>query len=295
MSTKSAFDPIIDTIIEALEKGVAPWRQTWETCGGLVAVRNNLVPFTGFNQLTLSLVQSQRGYTSPVWLTYNQAQEAGGQVRKGERNTPGLLFKQSATKDSDDEVSDAPKAYAKVYALFNACQCDGLPAELMRRAEVPSATSHDVIDLIEACGMTIVQDGSMPRYNIMTDRIHMPPAAMFETMEEWVGTALHECAHGTGAPSRLNRTSLIDYTGDNRSIEELVAELSAYRLATALNFPPSTATQDNHIAYLAGWAEIIKRDRAKLAEAAALSQRAVDYILSKRAAMRNDFRFSVAA
>ncbi len=277
---KPALDPIVDMIIAQLDEGVAPWRQTWETFGGLHALRHNKVPFTGLNQLTLSMVAAVRGYSSTVWLTYNQALECGAQVRRGERSTPGCLFKPVKVEDPD---CDETRGYIKVYPLFNADQCDNVPVDLLTKPELPPATQHEVVWLIEKTGMKIIQDGRSPHYQPGRDEIHLPPATMFESMDEWVGTLLHEAGHGTGHQTRLARPTLADYSGQSRVMEELVAELFSLMVATRLNIPPSKATQDNHMAYIEGWAKLIRNDRNKLSEAVGAAQRAVDYFIGKTA------------
>lgn len=289
---KPALDPIVDMIIASLEQGVAPWRQTWETFGGLHALRHNKVPFTGLNQLTLSMVAAVRGYSSTVWLTYNQARELGAQVRRGERSTPGCIFK-PAKKDEDEDQE--VRGYVKVYPLFNADQCDNVPQDLLTKTELPPATQHDVIELIAKTGMTIVQDGRMPHYQPLRDEIHLPPASMFESVDEWVGTLLHEAGHGTGHKNRLARQTLADYTGENRVMEELIAEIFSLLIATRLNIPPSKATQDNHLAYIGSWAKLIRKDRNKLSEAVGAAQRAVDYFIGQTVVSEDEGQFPMAA
>lgn len=276
---KPALEPFVDMIIASLEQGVVPWRQTWKTYGGFYAVRNNGVQFRGVNQLILSTTQTVRGYASPVWLTYNQALDAGGQVRKGMKGTAALLYRPTANDDQDQGDGDGkPKFYSKVYSLFNADQCDGLSAEMTSPTAKHSSPPHKVIDMIKSMGVKFVEDGAMPHYSRLTDSIHMPAASAFETEAEWVGTALHESAHSTGAEHRLNRPSLIDYVGDNRVFEELVAEIAAAMMGGVLGLPPSQATWDNHVAYIGSWAKYLKNDRNKILEAGSAAQAACDYL-----------------
>ncbi len=82
-----AFEVITDRILAALDEGTIPWHKPW-TCGG---IPRNLVtrkPYRGLN-VFLTIMQ---GYASPYWLTFKQAREKGGQVRKGEKGTPIIYW-----------------------------------------------------------------------------------------------------------------------------------------------------------------------------------------------------------
>ena len=70
------------------------------------------------------------GYASPYWMTYRQCQALGGQVRKGEKSTIAIFYK-SYTKEvetAEGEADTENRRVLKAYAVFNADQCDGLPA-----------------------------------------------------------------------------------------------------------------------------------------------------------------------
>lgn len=280
---KNALDPIIDTIVQALENGVAPWRESWQAYGGLRALRSTKEPFRGINQLNLSTIGAIRGYTSPVWLTYNQAQEAGGNVRKAEKSTPAVLVKSRAVDAGTEGEDQSFRTYMKVYPVFNACQCDGLPDDLMNIAKIEHSTpDHTILDYLPAMGVRLVEDGRDPCYFPSTDTIHMPKATAFTSLEEWIGTLAHETIHSTGHERRLNRQTLAEYK-TQRPAEELVAEIGAAFLATDLGFPPSQTTWDNHMAYVGSWAKLLKNDRGALSQAVFNARKACDFIISAKA------------
>ena len=80
---------ITDRIIELLENGTAPWRKPWV---GSQKMPMNLVskkPYQGINTFILACSP----HTSPYWLTFKQAKEKGGNVRKGEKGTPVIFWK----------------------------------------------------------------------------------------------------------------------------------------------------------------------------------------------------------
>ena len=73
---------VTDKIIAMLEAGVVPWRKPWSSAG----LPRNLVtkkPYRGINHFLLSASK----YISPFWLTYKQANELGGSIRRGEQST----------------------------------------------------------------------------------------------------------------------------------------------------------------------------------------------------------------
>ena len=89
-AVKSGDNPIaVDAIICDLEKGIRPWARPWHGGGGTPCrpLRNNGEPYRGVNVLWLWRQADLNGYTSPYWFTYRQAQDHGGQVRKGEKGS----------------------------------------------------------------------------------------------------------------------------------------------------------------------------------------------------------------
>jgi antirestriction protein ArdC len=82
---------ITSRIVAELEKGVCPWMQPWnaEHAAGLITrpLRHNGQPYRGINVLMLWGEAMAKGYACPIWMTYNQANELGAQVRKGEHGS----------------------------------------------------------------------------------------------------------------------------------------------------------------------------------------------------------------
>ena len=81
---------ITDRIVSQLEAGVRPWHQPWNAkhkAGSINRpLRNNAKPYQGINVLVLWLTAFERGYTAPIWLTFQQAKELNGFVRKRVRH-----------------------------------------------------------------------------------------------------------------------------------------------------------------------------------------------------------------
>jgi antirestriction protein ArdC len=94
-------------IVSELEAGAAPWIKPWSATAGhnvpCNAVTNR--PYSGCNVVLLWMAQA--GYRTPRYLTFKQAQELGGNVRRGERGTKVYFVKQLQVRDkgADDEAA----------------------------------------------------------------------------------------------------------------------------------------------------------------------------------------------
>ena len=87
-STK-AYQVIADRIIEALDKGIVPWRKPWSLPAGIRPQNVQGRPYSGINSIVLGLAP----YSDPRWLTFRKAIELGGHIRKGEKSTPIVFWK----------------------------------------------------------------------------------------------------------------------------------------------------------------------------------------------------------
>ena len=117
-------------------------------------------------------------------------------------------------------------------------------------------------------------------YNRKTDSIHLPLKDAFKSEQGYYGTALHELAHWTGHPSRLNRPTLTDSYrfGDlNYAKEELRAELASVFIAAEVGIPHNPA---NHAAYVGSWIKVLKDDKNEIFRAAHDASTASDFVLN---------------
>ncbi|MDA1229093.1 MAG: ArdC-like ssDNA-binding domain-containing protein, partial [Chloroflexi bacterium] len=124
MSNDKAYEAITARILESLDAGIVPWRKPWSLPAGMrpYSIRGHV--YTGINALVLGL----SGYSDPRWITFANAIEMGGNVRKGEKSTPAVFLKVMDRKPDPDDADEKPGKYAmlKKYALFNVTQCEGL-------------------------------------------------------------------------------------------------------------------------------------------------------------------------
>ena len=123
--TNKVYDLITERILIQLDSGVVPWRKPWGIQPGLMPMNGTTSrEYQGINALMLGL----SGYTDVRWMTYKQAMERGGQVRKGEKSTPIIFWKQSQVQDTNDAGETVTKTIPmlRYYAVFNVEQIDGL-------------------------------------------------------------------------------------------------------------------------------------------------------------------------
>ena len=279
---------ITDRIVADLEKGVRPWMQPWRSGNGSGSVtrplRHNGLPYSGMNVLLLWSEAAARGYASPVWMTFKQALELGGAVRKGETGATVVFasrFKKTETDASGDAVNrEIP--FLKSYTVFNAEQIDCLPAQERGQSE-PSRDPIERIDhadrFFAATGAVIRHGGDRAYYSPATDHIQMPHVVTFRDEGSYIATLSHEATHWTAAGHRANR-DLSRYGKDRsaRAREELIAELGSCFLCADLGIAPELEPRPDHASYLASWLAVLSSDKRFIFAAAAHAQRAVAYL-----------------
>lgn len=298
-SARDVGQEITDEIIALLEAGgELPWRKPWTGAGGRLPLRHEGTPYRGVNIFMLGLRAMTRGYASPYWMSYRQAEALGGQVRKGERSTPvvfyGVARRAGAGVDAPpDAVSGAAGGetemagvrFLKSFAAFNADQISGLPDRYHpARDETPGgaqpvARLAAIMDaMITGLGVEFVSGGDRACYVRDLDRIHMPDIGRFVDAEKYYATGFHELAHSCEHPGRL----ALDYGIKNFGNEayaraELMAEGAAAILGATLGFSPDHI--EDHAAYVQSWLKALKNDKRCFLKAAADAQRAVDHLL----------------
>jgi antirestriction protein ArdC len=275
-------------IVEELERGVRPWLKPWnaENAAGRITrpLRHNGLPYNGVNVLMLWASAEMQGYSCPFWLTFQQAKEFGGHVKKGQHGSPvvyaSTFKKKEQAEDGSENEADIP--FLKEYTVFNAEQCEGLPEHFFRLAQQPA----EKIERIEHADRfftntkaDIRTGGNQAYYASTLDYIQMPPLEAFRDAESHAATLAHELTHWTKHQSRLNREFGRKRWGDEGyAIEELVAELGAAFLCADLNITPSI--REDHAAYIGHWLKILKDDKRAIFSAASHASKAAEYLHS---------------
>ena len=287
------YDEVTRKIIVELEEGRFPWVQPWGTVGGAAAgmPRNALTArnYSGVNVLILWGAVIEYGWPSQSWLTFRQALEAGGSVRKGEHGVTVVYadrFTPEAEKERAREKGEDPKsiAFLKRFTVFNVAQCEGLraglaadPAALPEREIVPVAE-----EVIAASGVEFRIGGDRAFYAPGPDYVQVPPQPAFYDQINYYRTCLHELTHATGHSARLGRNLTTGFGTKDYAREELVAEMGSAFLCAALGIVPTV----RHADYLGSWLEVLREDNRSIFRAASAASKAADWILARHAEAR---------
>lgn len=297
--TTNLYDDVTAKIIAELEAGRFPWVQPWGTAGaahpGLP--RNALTgrSYSGVNVLILWGAVIGSGYSSQSWLTFRQALDAGGCVRKGEKGTTVVYADRFIPKGEAERAQRADEdaraiPFLKRFTVFNVDQCEGLrpgmagdPEPLPECEVVPTAEA-----LIKASKADFRIGGSRAFYVPSEDFVQVPPQPAFYDQINYYRTALHELTHWTGHASRLARNFTGTFGSKDYAREELAAEMGSAFLCAALGIVPTV----RHADYLAGWLDVLREDNRAIFRAASAASKAADYLLSLRDAAMTEGRIA---
>jgi len=274
-------------IIEKLEAGTVPWHRPWSGAD----MPKNLISkkeYRGINVFILSAM----GFGSPYWISFKQAQELGGNVRKGEKGCPVVFWKwlESAETDENGQQRKASHPILRYYTVFNVLQIDGIdetkiPALAQKYNERERITvCENVVDNMPK-RPEIIFDYAGAFFRPATDTVNMPKIETFDSSEEYYSTLFHELTHSTGHETRLNRrgSDVPRHFGDKEySKEELIAEMGAAFLCGHCQIENKTI--DNSAAYIANWLRKFRDDAKMVIMAGGAAQKAVDFILGRQVA-----------
>lgn len=284
------YEIINNIILEKLEQGKLPWTARWTDFG---PPRNYVSkkPYRGINNILLSNL----GYEYPLYLTFKQAKDLGGRIRKGAKAVPVIYWKilkydNSSNQEnaaSQDKTSIKTIPLLRYYSVFNITDVEGITPKLPDR-HIPNNPIETCEQIVS--GMpnrpNLKHGGDQPYYNTQDDYVQMPTINNFDESERYYTTLFHELSHSTGHQSRLNRDGITKPTlfGSRAySFEELVAEISACFLSNEAGI--AYANFDNSVGYIQGWLanliQTFKEDKSCFIKASAKAQQAADYILNR--------------
>lgn len=288
MTSQEVYSRITNKILADLEKGELTWRKPWNSnhLGQNIQrpLRWNNIPYTGINTIVLWSTAAEKGYALPHWMTFNQALDLKGAVRKGEKGTQ-VIYAEKMIKEQEDNDGEAQLVqipFLKSYTVFNVGQIEGLPEHFYKTPEkVPINAPQRIEELEDFFTQTKadIRSGHKAAYYSIDDYLSMPPIESFETAKEYYGVLAHEITHWTKHTTRLNRDFDRKYWGDEGyAKEELVAELGACFLAADLGFEPMP--EEKHAAYIQSWLKALQDDKKLIFTAASYAQKATEYLHS---------------
>jgi len=285
------YQQVANMLIEQLEKGTAPWLKPWSG-GGIPQLPFNVISsnrYRGINVMNLLL----KGHQDPRWLTFKQAESIEATINKGEKGTliqfvkthqqksmrddkGHLVFDETGNPMSERLLLNRPIVSSAW--VFNAEQVSGLPP--LKKAE-PLETAWDPLvraeNLLTASGAEINHcyiDSAF--YDVRYDTITLPERYQFSAADKYYATALHELAHWTGHPSRLDRASLLTQGMIAYSKEELRAEIASMIIGAEVGIGHD---QDQHASYVDSWVSILKDTPLEIHAAAADAEKIFDFLM----------------
>lgn len=279
-STKSPRDPyqeVTDRIVEALEKGTAPWVRPWSLdASGFPRNGSSQREYNGINVLLLWMTAQARGFVSNEWFTFKQAKELGGTVRKGEQATMITFWNILEREDEHGEEKKIP--LLRFFYVFNREQCDNLPPS---KHEAPEHTERPITERCESVsewvrglGVSYKEGGNRAFYSPREDRVQMPKRSQFETDEHYASTLLHETGHWTGHESRLKRLQPgTTFGSESYAEEELIAELYSAFMCTTF----AISAQLRHAEYIGSWIRKLKEDKRAIFRASTAAKKAAEW------------------
>jgi antirestriction protein ArdC len=227
-------------------------------------------PYAGLNILVLWLERDKQQYRENLWLTYKQCQEAGGQVRKGEKSTPGIYVNKQVIEKNTEEERLVP--FMRQFSLFNVAQCDGLPQN-EPEPELPEHERNERAEaFFDAIGATTRWGEPKAAYSPSLDLIVMPERGAFHNPESLYAVWAHEHIHYTGHKTRLDRDLKSRFDQDAYAFEELVAEIGAAMTCAHLQIKGEL----RHASYVDHWLKVLKRDSRAILSAASMASKATD-------------------
>lgn len=276
-ANQNVYQRITDQVIAALDAGALTFTMPWHKGHPRPVNVASGNPYRGINTVNLWIAQQLHDYTTGTWGTYRQWQAHGAQVRKEERATAIIFFKNLEREDPTQ-----PSFIVVTSSVFNADQVDGYTAPL--HAEDKTQVLAQVETFIAATAAQIKEQGTRAYYRPLDDTIHMPPRALFtgsatrSATESYYSTLLHELTHWTGHPARLKRDLQNRFGEAAYAMEELVAELGAAFLCADLGI--TLEPRPDHAAYIQSWLSVLKQDKRAIFTAASQASAASDYLLT---------------
>lgn len=272
------YSAVTDRIIEQLENGIIPWHKPWTGIASGAISGTTGKPYSLLNQMLLG--------KPGEWYTYNQIQKLGGRVRKGEKSSMVVFWKQTPIKEEDPATGEKVERMIpmlKYFNVFHFDQTEGIERKIIDPEAIDPATDSTadaiIADYIQRSGVKMEhRKGDEAFYSPSADRVVLPLREQFQSMAEYYSTAFHELTHSTGHSSRLDRISRRAFFGNEEySREELVAEIGAAALLNHCGIETGSSFR-NSAAYIQSWLRALRNDKKLIVSASGAAAKAFDLI-----------------
>ena len=278
---------VVDSIIASLDKGEIPWQKGWS--GGSFFPKNVSTnnEYRGINIFILMLAQEKAGYKTNKWVGKKQAEKIGGKLKPDQSGTEIMVPKIIKVKvtQKDGTEKEEPRVIGFNFSeVYNIDQFDGLnvPEEAPREPVSVLDAENRILELYKdkpEIRFVEMSSSESPNWSPSADVITLPKREQFDSSEQLLETLIHELAHSTGHPSRLNRAELLSNYSTHRASrgeEELIADMTAAMVASHLGVDINL---ENTAAYVQSWLKSLQNDRSFILKAATSASKAMDYML----------------
>jgi len=283
-------EELVKMYIDSLEEGKIPWEKMWST-----SIPENAISgeeYKGVNNLILSYVAQKRGYKDNRWCTFYQLSKKGWKLSSKAKGQSVNIEFWKAYCISEKKLYNFSEYYNIIekeperkndfvpfvnnFQVFNADLIEGIsPQEKVKKTII---TNEYIDSLIQNLNVKYKEEGNEAYYNIEEDEIVLPISSDFKNEYAYYSTQLHEIAHSTGHPTRLNREMSSKFGTKEYAKEELRAEISSSFLMQKLNLEYDDKHYLNHKSYIQSWIEILNDKPTELFNAISDAKKITDYI-----------------
>jgi antirestriction protein ArdC len=279
------YQAVSEKLIAQIEGAAGIFQMPWYHDGSPTARPTNAesgLPYRGINVFALWVAAQAAYHPTGLWATYRQWKSLGAQVRKGEHGNLVVFWKKLGTpeNDGDGEVGETdqpPRRFvARGYRVFNAAQVDGyvpqnVPVQRPERERIARAEFfYRNLNIDTRFG------GDEAYYMPSGDYVQVPPYHQFRDDIGFYAVLLHEGAHASGAPHRLNRDLSGRFGSEAYAMEEMIADWAACLACMTLELAPEP--RPDHAQYINSWLNVLKRDKRAMFTAAREAQRIADWM-----------------
>jgi antirestriction protein ArdC len=295
----SRLQAVADLVVSKIETLDKEWKKPWINVKS-IPVNLSGRAYSGSNEFLLALHTERKEYAAPVYMTFAQAKREELQVLKGSKSFPVFYHDVIITDKDKNKIKSEDykllseeeqakynvKSFLKCYDVFNIDQTNMRDVKPEQYAEIIKDHSlaeknhrNDLLTpmLEKQAWVCPIETGNSNSayYSLTSDKIRIPSKDQFEAQEAFFGTMLHEMAHSTGHPQRLNR-EMVNDDKKKYAREELVAELGSALAGMKLGVQQQIS--ENNLSYIKGWKEAAREDNRFIYKAAVDASKASGYI-----------------
>lgn len=285
---QSIYDRVTATLLQQIEASpgdpVMPWHRP---AGSALHIPKNATTdsaYRGINILMLWIAADMKQYPTGLWASFKQWGRIGAQVRRGEKATQVIYYRQYDVEPTAED-DDGRRRALRTSSVFNAAQVDNFETPSLEATDHgPVRRSAEFDRFVAATGARINHGGHRAFYSLTTDEITMPEETSFvgtATMDRDLGymsVLAHELGHFSGASHRLNRQLGNRFGSQAHAAEEVIAEMTAAFVCAELGL--ASEPRADHAQYISHYLKLLRDDSRAIFTAAAAASKAAAYLFS---------------